>query len=62
MGDLSIFDMAYLRGDISIWEWVEYSILIPIGILAVLFVSYYIYDNRDCIKAKVKRLFRRKKA
>ena len=62
MGDLSIFDMAYLRGDISLWEWVEYSILIPIGILAVLFVSYYIYDNRDYIKAKVKRLFRRKKA
>ena len=62
MGDLSIFDMAYLRGDISVWEWVEYSILIPIGILAVLFVSYYIYDNWDYIKAKVKRMFRRKKA
>lgn len=62
MGDLSIFDMAYLRGDISAWQWFEYSILIPTGILAVLFVSHYIYDNWDYIKAKVKRMFRRKKA
>ncbi len=63
MSDLSLWDILLLKDEISVWEWVLYSVVIPIaiviGIIAVIVLYEYASDLwwniRYAIRDKKKR-------
>ena len=64
MGDLSLWDILLLKDEISVWEWVLYSIVIPIaivfGIIAVIFIYEYGSEVWWNIRYKIRERRKRK--
>ncbi len=60
MTKLSIWDILLLNGDISVWDWVVYSIVAPIAIVCAIFIIFTIIlawppDIKGWLKSKFKR-------
>ena len=56
---LSIFDMMFLKGDITLYEWVMYSIVYPLIaillIVGIIWLYYYLSDKLYYYKHRSKR-------
>lgn len=44
MGDLSLWDILLLKDEISVWEWVLYSVVIPIVVVLGIIGAIIIYE------------------
>ena len=61
MGDLSLWDILLLKDEISVWEWVLYSVVIPIAIVLGIIGAIVIYEYASEAWWNIKYMMRERK-
>ena len=61
MGNLSLWDILLLKDEISVWEWVLYSIVIPIAIVLGIIGAIFIYEYASEIWWNIRYKIRERK-
>lgn len=58
---LSLFDILLLKDDISVWEYVLFSYIIPVAVVLAIVAVLFIWAYRSDIKCALLKPFRRSK-
>ena len=61
MGDLSLWDILLLKDEISVWEWVLYSVVIPIAIVLGIIAAIVIYEYASDLWWNIRYTIRERK-
>ena len=44
MSDLSLWDILLLKDEIDVWQWMLYSVIIPIGIVLCIIAVIFLWE------------------